>query len=536
MPEEAIEALNGLVPGERSGSCGTAVYSGQPQFVYNTKSDLRWTSFQQFVIDFSVGACWSFPIRINDQQIVGSFALSSFEERKPSTFYRHLLETSASIAGVIFKRQQEQQLLWDMAHYDTLTGLPNRALLMLRLKHALEKAARSELKVAVLFLDLDDFKVINDTQGHDVGDEVLKLVAAQITNCLRPDDTFARLGGDEFVIVVDRVKDLVNLTLICKKIIAAVKKCNLTMDFATSTCIGVSIYPEHGGTPNLLLRNADTAMYKAKQQGVSNFYFYQHQLTQNVQNKLRLSTEMPLALLHNQFVVHYQPQFDKNGVTIVGVEALVRWYHDEKGVISPDNFIPIAEDNGFIKEIGLYVLQKACEQCLAWWGEGLAEFTLAVNVSVKQLQLGFAKRIECVLNNIGFPFARLELEVTESVIMQQKDLTELMMLNDLGVNIAMDDFGIGHSSLAQLKRLPINKLKIDRSFVQDIPYDNSDMTIARTIISMGHSMGLKIVAEGVETIEQKDFLAEEGCDFLQGFLFSKPVPAEELAELLKKHG
>ncbi len=532
LPTDAVEALNGLVPSEHAGSCGTAVYSNLPQYVFNTRSDLRWADFHQFIVDFSVGACWSMPIKINQLGAIGSLALSSFEERKPSPFYINLLETSASIAGIIIKRQQEQKHLWRSAHYDALTGLPNRTLLNSHLQRALEKTQQNPQKFALLFLDLDNFKDINDTQGHDVGDQVLILVAKQIKRCLRPSDTFARLGGDEFVIIIDNFTDDNALGIICEKILKAVIACNQTMNFAISTSIGVCLAPDHGDTINILMRNADTAMYEAKSHGLSQFHIYQQELTKVALTRLQLSREMASALLKQQFVIHYQPQFDNKAERILGVEALVRWQHDEKGLIPPAHFIPIAEENGLIKDIGFYVLQQACQQCLDWWEQGIPKFTLAVNVSVKQLQSGFSEKLQALLENINFPLSQLELEITESTIMQNINLDELNRLDNLGLDIAMDDFGTGHSSLSQLKSLPFSKLKIDRSFIKDIPENHDDVIMARTIIAMGHSLGLKIVAEGIETHEQQLFLSKEGCDLLQGFYLSKPIPAEQLETLL----
>ncbi len=534
LPAEAIQALNGLVPGSYAGSCGTAVYSNNPQFVFNTCTDLRWVDFKQFIMDFSVGACWAMPIRINKNSPIGSFALSSFEERKPSPFHIQLLETSASIAGIILKRQQEQKHLWRMAHYDALTGLPNRTLLTLHMEYSLEKAQQNHTKLALLFLDLDNFKEINDTQGHNVGDEVLKIVANKIANCLRPDDTFARLGGDEFVIIIDLLNKIEDLHFICKKILNSVKQCRHPSNFAISTSIGACVAPDHGDTIQLLFRNADTAMYEAKSRGSSNFSIYQEKLTADAQNRSQLIHEMDAALIQQQFCIHYQPQFDIQAKRILGVEALVRWQHHSKGLISPLDFIPLAEETGFIKKLGEYILKQACEQCLNWWAQGVPLFKLAVNVSVKQLYPGFGTQIKILLEDLNFPIDQLELEITESNMMQSNSLVEIENLNTLGLAIAMDDFGTGHSSLAQLKSLPISTLKIDRCFIKDIPDDKNDMTMTRTIIAMGHSLGMKIVAEGVETQDQLDFLRKENCDQIQGFLLSKPLSADELLTLLKQ--
>ncbi len=534
IPQQAIDQLNGLVPSPQAGSCGTAVYSDKPQYVCNIEIDQRWRYLQQFALDFNIRACWSNPIRINGQRPVGSFALSSFEERQPSEFYKRLLETCAYIAGIVIKRQQEESQLWKLAHYDPLTNLPNRSFFYDHLAYAILIAKRTQKKLALLFLDLDKFKDINDSQGHEAGDQVLKYVAEKIQSCLRKSDIFARLGGDEFVILIENIDDIQRIDNICAKISQSFKP-DFTLshiNYPLSVSIGISIYPDNGDCAQNLLRNADVAMYEAKKQGPGHFYYYQDKLTQNVTDRLQLISDIRQGLKQNEFVVHYQPQYGHKSAGLVGAEALVRWQHPARGLLSPAEFIPVAEQSGLINDLGIYVLKTACKQCNSWWKQGLLQFSLAINLSVNQLRPGFAEQLYQIVSEINFPVNRLEMEVTESLIMKYDDLSELRAMKALGISISMDDFGTGHSSLAQLKHLPIAKLKIDRSFVKDIPEDPNDMIIAKTIISMGHSLGLKIVAEGVETEIQRDFLTAEGCDFLQGYLLSRPLPAEQFERLL----
>jgi len=536
IPQQAIDRLNGLVPSPQAGSCGTAVYSDKPQYVCNTEMDQRWRSLQSFVSDFNIRACWSNPIRINGKRPVGSFALSSFEERQPSEFYKRLLETCAYIAGIVIKRQQEESQLWKLAHYDPLTNLPNRSFFNDHLAYALLIAKRTQKQLALLFLDLDKFKDINDSQGHEAGDRVLKYVAEKIQSCLRKSDIFARLGGDEFVILIENIDDIQRIDNICSKISQSFKP-DFTfnhINYPLSVSIGISIYPDNGDCAQVLLRNADVAMYEAKKQGPGHFYYYQDQLTQNVTDRLQLISDIRQGLKLNEFIVYYQPQYCHKGADLIGAEALVRWQHPTKGLMSPAEFIPVAEQSGLINDLGIYVLTAACKQCNSWWQQGLQQFSLAINLSVNQLRPGFAAQLHQIIAEIDFPVNRLEMEVTESLIMKYDDLSELRAMEALGISISMDDFGTGHSSLAQLKHLPISKLKIDRSFVKDIPGDSNDMVIAKTIISMGHSLGLKIVAEGVETESQRDFLATEGCDILQGYLLSRPLPADQFKPLLKE--
>ncbi len=533
IPSKAIAALNGLIPGEQAGSCGTAVYSGKAQFVINTKTDRRWCNLQKIVTDFGVGACWSHPVKIEQDKAIGSFALSSFEERTPSVFYKQLLETGAHIVGIIIKRQQEEQALWDLAHYDALTGLANRTLFNERFASTLKNALTNEQHLALLMLDLDGFKDINDTQGHDIGDLVLQQVADNVQRVLGVVEVFARLGGDEFVVLLCYSGDKAVVAQLAEKIVSLFQqKINVAgCAFALSTSIGVSLFPEDGQSTQVLLRNADTAMYAAKKSGRNCARFYSADLTRTVRERMELIADMRLALLKQEFVLHYQPQYCQLSNALVGIEALVRWQHPEKGLIPPNIFIPVAEDSGFIKELGLWVFTEACRQCLQWWASGIPHFSLAINLSVKQLNAANIQQFQSVLEGLDFPIQWLELEVTESLVMQQGSLDELKKLEALGIRIAMDDFGTGHSSLAQLKHLPISKLKIDRSFVQDLSTDVSDRVIAKSIIAMGHSLGLKIVAEGVETKVQQDYLVQHGCDIIQGYLLSQPLSPAQFVEL-----
>lgn len=537
IPVDAIDALNGLIPGENSGSCGTAVHSNEPQYVQNTRKDQRWCNLQEFVDKFSIGACWSCPVKIEKEKAIGSFALSSFEERVPSAFYKQLLETSAHIVGIVLKRDREERSLWDLAHFDVLTGLPNRTLFHKKLSIALERATEQHHSLAVMILDLDGFKDVNDTQGHDVGDLVLQRVAENVQAKLGEGDVFARLGGDEFVLLVDYFGKAANVDLLIGKILALFKHKIIAAghEFSLTTSIGVSFFPEHGESSRDLLRNADTAMYEAKKSGRNCARIYNENLTHSVRHRLKLIADMRVALTNGDFVLHYQPQYCLKTDKLIAVEALVRWQHAEKGLIPPDDFIPIAEESGLIKELGLWVFTAACQQCKNWWNEGAAEFSLAINLSVKQLDTGSIEQFQDILTGMDFPVHNLEVEVTESLIMQQESLSELKKLEALGVRISMDDFGTGHSSLAQLKHLPLSKLKIDRSFVKDLDTNENDKVIVQTIIAMGHSFGLKIVAEGVETLEQKEFLMQQGCDLLQGYFSSRPLPADQLLELLHKN-
>ncbi|MCF7969632.1 MAG: EAL domain-containing protein [Methylococcaceae bacterium] len=535
IPLEAVALLNGLIPSERAGSCGTAVYYNEAQYVVNTRVDDRWSDLQAFAHDFSINACWSNPVKIEKDKAIGSFALSSFEERAPSIFYKQLLETCAHIVGILLIKNKKEESLWKLAHYDTLTGLVNRNLLKQKLSAAIGEASSQKYHLAVLVLDLDGFKDVNDWQGYEVGDKVLQQVAKNIEGILDGSYVFSRLGSDEFVILVGGSGESLSVQLLIGKILALFKKKVHVADceFTLSVSIGVSLFPEDGLSASDLLRNADTAMHAAKKAGRACSRFYNEGLTNFVKYKMDLITGMRIALVRGDFVLHYQPQYCQKTNKLAGVEALVRWQHPEKGLIPPNDFIPLAEESGFIQELGLWLFAEACRQCKAWWDGGIPEFSLAINLSVKQLDADNIKKLQAILLTMKFPIYNLELEVTESLIMHQESLTALHQLEALGIRISMDDFGTGYSSLAQLKHLPISKLKIDRSFVKDLSEDENDRIIAKTIIAMGHSLGLIVVAEGVETVEQQAFLVQEGCDLIQGYLLSRPLTVEQFSVLFQ---
>jgi diguanylate cyclase (GGDEF)-like protein len=539
LPKEAIESLNGLQPSEQAGSCGTAVFSNQPQFISCTLTDYRWQpeAFQKFALNFNIQACWSVPIRMSDNQVIGSFALSSFENRTPSDFHKMLLETGAHLAGIILKSQEAQQKLWKMAHFDPLTGLPNRNKLLSQIERAIKKAQKNHSRLAVLCLDIDKFKDINDSDGHDSGDNVLKFFAEKITPFLDENDTLARIGSDEFAILLNDIENKESIETLCENLNQSIQQCRppSLQILSLSACIGISLYPDDATTAKKLLKLADTALYSAKKQHIGSYCFYHQTQTEALNKRLSIQAELKIALSQKQFEVHYQPQFCSKTNKLIGLEALVRWQHPQKGLIPPNDFIPIAEENGLIAEIDEQVLETACRQCLSWWRQGIPKFTLAINLSISELHSGFVKSLQNQLTLLQFPLEQLEMEITESLAMVTSAQNVLNELHQLGFKLAMDDFGTGHSSLAQLKRLPIHCLKIDRSFVTDIPNDTNDMIIAQTIINMGHTLGLKIVAEGVETEQQKNFLIKNGCDYLQGYFFSKPLPADEIESLLCKH-
>ncbi len=447
---------------------------------------------------------------------------------------RHYVSVFSDISSI----KQSQEQLDYLAYHDPLTALPNRLLFEDRLEHALTRARRERHQVAVLFLDLDRFKNVNDSLGHPVGDELLLKAADRLLQQVRKEDTVARLGGDEFVIVMEQIDDPQDAAVLARKLITTIHE---PLDIKghllqVTVSIGISIYPRDGEYVETLVRNADAALYRAKEEGRNDFQFYTAELTTSVAERLDLETALRGALARGELLLHYQPRLALSGGAVVGAEALLRWQSVKHGLISPDRFIPLAEETGLIVAIGEWVLREACRQARQWLDMGAQFDTIAVNVSGVQMQRSdFAEMVASALADSGLPARHLELEITEGFIMQKAEqaIAMLARLKAQGVSIAIDDFGTGYSSLSYLKRLPIDNLKIDRSFVRDIPQDQDDEAIARAVIALAKSLRLKVIAEGVETSEQEAFLQDRGCDEAQGYFYSRPLPAESFLEWMR---
>ncbi|WP_394132428.1 EAL domain-containing protein [Shewanella maritima] len=448
-------------------------------------------------------------------------------------------ETSHFVAVFtdITARKKAEEDLRVLANFDPLTGLPNRTLFQDRLNQALTKAHRANSIVALLFLDLDRFKHINDSMGHHIGDLLLKAVASRLQNAVREGDTVARLGGDEFTIVLEGVSKTKAATVIAEKVLHAFQTPFLLDDktLTISPSIGISLYPNDADDSTNLTKYADTAMYHAKSLGRNNFQFYTEQLNKYATRHVQLESGLKQAMQENQLYLVYQPKFDVKSQQIVGLEALLRWESPELGFISPAEFIPLAEETGMINQIGHWAINQACSQLSIWHSYGFENISVAVNLSARQLKADIISTIEVALAVSGLPARALELELTESMIMgnPQDSVAILSQLKALGLTIAVDDFGTGYSSLSYLKRFPIDTLKIDREFVRDITEDPDDAAITSAIITLAHSLDLSVVAEGVETQEQLSFLKEDGCDQVQGFLLSKPLSPDDCLALLQ---
>lgn len=442
-----------------------------------------------------------------------------------------------TVVDITERRQHEAELEYQASH-DNLTGLPNRSLLRERIERAIDKARRDNRRVAVVFVDLDHFKLINDSLGHHVGDRLLLEVAGRLTSCIRSHDSVARQGGDEFVLVLTEQHDADETLAIISRLLEVISQpwVNDGQEYGLSCSIGISCYPKDGNNPDALLRCADAAMYQAKASGRSTYHFYTPELNLAISERLELENSLRHALERNEFRVYYQPRIDVASGHIIGAEALIRWDCPGKGLIPPESFISIAEETGLIIPIGQWILQEACRQNSAWQQAGLPAINVSVNLSPIQFRdAGLVQSVAAALQQADLDPAFLELELTESFVMHDAERINIAMqsLKALGVDIAVDDFGTGYSSLSYLKRFPVDRLKVDKSFVRDIDSDPDDAAIVRAIITLGHALGLKVVAEGVETRAHLEFLQQHGCDELQGYYFSRPVPAAEMEALLR---
>jgi len=436
----------------------------------------------------------------------------------------------------ISERKQTEQTIRHLAFHDPLTGLPNRRLFNDRLQQATARRHRKDNAFALMLLDLDRFKTVNDTLGHDIGDALLKAVAARLLGCTREGDTLARMGGDEFALIALEVGQPEDMARMAKKLIDVLKEPFVLSghELYVTTSMGVTLYPNDATDADALVKNADIALYRAKDLGRNNFQFFTGDMNAAMMQRLRLESAMRGASERNEFMLQYQPQVDATSGVIHGTEALIRWRHPEYGMISPGQFIPLAEETGMIVQIGEWILRTACTQAKAWQQAG-RPMRVAVNLSARQFHQGdLAETVAHILKELDLPAELLEVELTEGILMEDTAQTTavLVKLHEMGVQISIDDFGTGYSSLSYLKRLPIQILKIDQTFVRDIHTDSDDRAIVTAVIALAHSMKLKVVAEGVETPEQQAFLKEHACDMMQGYLFSRPVSGDEVLALM----
>ena len=438
---------------------------------------------------------------------------------------------------IVLALKESEEQIRHRANFDSLTQLPNRANFTEHLSQAITRDRRNEGHTALLFIDLDRFKTINDTLGHDYGDELIKQVANRISEATRETDVVSRLGGDEFTVMLTNVTDEIHASIIAKDILARLSQSYMLRghEVYSSASIGITMSPADGCDINTLLKNADMAMYEAKDQGRNTFRFFTSAMTDRVRKFLEVDKDMRMALSQNELEVHFQPIYSMHDRKLLGVEALLRWLHPQRGLVLPSDFISVAEETGLIEEIGMWVMQRACSEAREWLKyKPDPDFYLAVNVSMRQFKGGFDKaKLQRLLHETGFPADRLLLEITETVLMDDDARTSevLAEFRDMGVRLAVDDFGTGYSALSYLRKFPVSTLKIDRSFISDINLSSNHRNLVEAIIAMAHGLDLKTIAEGVENAEQAEILTELNCDMVQGFYYSQAVPSSEIKKL-----
>jgi diguanylate cyclase (GGDEF)-like protein/PAS domain S-box-containing protein len=522
----SFSRITGYAEEEVAGQNSSLLDSGQhsPDFYRRVRDILERTGHW-------AGEMWQ--RRKDDEEFLGWIEMS--EVRDSLGIRSHFV---AVVNDITDKKRAEQELRY-LANYDTLTGLPNRALLSERLGRAIVRARRQETRVAVLFLDLDRFKDINDSMGHAAGDRLLKAAAARLQATLNASDTVARLGGDEFTVVLEDVESLGAVERTARDILIAFTsplEVDERHDVSITPSLGISLYPDHALVPTDLLKFADTAMYQAKAEGRNTYQIYNETMDTEARQRAAIISALRKAIERNEFRLVYQPRMSLADGSITGVEALLRWRSAELGEISPAVFVPLAEESGLILSMGEWVVRAACQQLKEWRRQGLHELSVGINISVLQLLRGNVPVfLQEQLRTYGLPADRIELEVTESMVMQnaQQATAVLNELRRVGVSLAIDDFGTGYSSLVYLKRLPIDTLKIDKEFIDDLTRDPDDEAITSTIITMGHSLGLNVIAEGVETELQLNFLRDHGCDEIQGHWLSRPIDAEHCLDFIR---
>ncbi len=506
---------------------------------------------------------WYRMVHDADRAAVLQMALQVVEGRSPPPLEHRIIHRDGSIRWIrnttvpqfdrqgsviaydglvsdINDRKQAEQKLRHASYYDSLTDLPNRELLRDRLQQALVRARRHGRMLAVMVLDLDRFKSINETLGHTMGDLLLRAVSERLASCVRADDTVARPGGDEFIILFADLAGEQDASLVARKIQEAlIKSFSLGgREYFVTTSIGISLYPAHGADEDTLIRNADVAMYRAKAAGRNNFQFYVQAMHADVQKKLFLEHNLRKALDQEEFTLHYQPLVDLVSGRTTGAEALVRWQHPELGLLSPMEFIPMAEETGLIIPLGEWILQKACTQAQQWRNSGFSPLRMSVNISMRQFtQNAVTDTVKKAIDRSKLDPGLLDLELTESMVMSNAEsaIASLQELKSIGVHLSLDDFGTGYSSLSRLKDLPLSTLKLDQSFVNAVTRDKSNAAISRAIISLSHNLDLRVTAEGVETTDQLEFLRGLGCDEVQGYLFSRPLPAADVTAFMQSH-
>ena len=540
LPAEYARQLEGIAIGPDAGSCGTAAWRNETVRADDIATDPMWAAHRHLVLPLGFVACWSTPIRNSLGRVVGTFAFYFRSPRVQAAqlFHQLMVDACADLCALALEREHTRQRIRQLAFYDGLTGLPNRSLLQAKADQAIATAERNNESLAVLFIDLDRFKQVNDSLGHPAGDELLRQIAARLRQDLRASDIAGRLSGDEFVVVLAQcdvalVTDMVErmLTLLATPVTVA------GVALAASASVGVAMFPGDGRDMETLLHRADMAMYQAKSQGRGCFSFFSSEMNQLAQERLALETALRRAIQTKQLHLHYQPQVDMETGRLCGVEALARWTHPELGEISPARFIPLAEECGLVADLGHWALREACRQLSAWRAQGHEVPAVSVNLSPTSFHnLDLPRMIAATLEVHALQPKDLTLEITESVLLDTNPSTmkTIAEVHANGVRLAMDDFGTGYSSLSYLRRLPVNELKLDRSFVADLENDEAAQALSAAILGIGKSLHLTVVADGVETSAQKSLLRAQGYPVAQGYLFSRPLHPDDFGRWLER--
>jgi len=538
VPIEFVKSVNGLAIGPDVGTCGVAAYLDKTVETVDIVRDPNWLLAREVAELCGLRACWSTPIHARDGRVLGTFALYYEEPRSAGEFDRRVVESVTHLAAIAIEHHATESRIHALAFFDSLTGLPNRSLLIDRVELALARAEREGSAVALLFIDLDRFKTINDSLGHAVGDRFLCAISARLEEVVRDCDTVCRQGGDEFVVMLPDC-DATGAALVAEKLIAAVTETVIIDEhrLSGSASVGISLYPDDAKNYDDLLKHADTAMYRAKEAGRNGYRFYRTKMNEETAERLEVENELRQALQRGDLMLYYQPQVRIGDGSIYGLEALLRWPHATWGMVSPARFIPVAEDSGLIDAIGAWVLDAACRQMSEWQAAGIDMPHIAINLSARQFRHeDVPAMVADALWKHGVEPARLTLEITESLMMHDEStLSALTALDEMGVTLAVDDFGTGYSSLGYLKRFPVKELKLDQTFVRDLGEDEDDCALASAVVRIGQSLRLTVVAEGVETAEQLAFLREEGCHVAQGYFFARPMPAADLINWLEAY-